>query len=122
MKPYSPFYHPGPGRSNVCKSAYLCVFNFEEMIPVGSIIFMAVGAVLGIGLPVFLACWYIKRYNVRWKTVWVGAGVFVLFALVLESLVHQVVLKGPSGTSITGNIWYYALWRLSLKRQAGLSP
>lgn len=80
------------------------------MIPVGSIIFMAVGAVLGIGLPVFLACGYIKRYNVRWKTVWVGAGVFVLFALVLESLVHQVVLKGPSGTSITGNIWYYALY------------
>lgn len=80
------------------------------MIPVGSLVFMAIGAALGIGLPICLACWFVKRYKVQWKTLLVGAGVFILFALVLESLVHQLVLKGPSGPAILGNTWYYALY------------
>lgn len=71
---------------------------------------MAVGALVGIAVPVVLAIWLVKKHKASWKTILVGAGVFVLFALVLESIVHQVVLKGPSGSAILGNIWYYALY------------
>lgn len=71
---------------------------------------MAVGALVGIFAPVALVWWLVKKYNVNLSTVLIGAGFFVVFALVLESLVHQLVLKGPSESAITGNIWYYALY------------
>ena len=40
----------------------------------------------------------------------IGAGTFIVFALVLESLMHQLVLKGPHGASILGNPLRYALY------------
>ena len=80
------------------------------MVPVSSIVTMAVCAVLGIVAPFLLAWWMVKKYRVRPVTILVGAGVFIVFALGLESVVHQVVLKGPSGPAILGNIWYYALY------------
>ena len=52
----------------------------------------------------------VKKYNVKVRTILIGAGVFVLFALVLETILHQLVLKGPIGPSITGNVWYFALY------------
>lgn len=52
----------------------------------------------------------VKKYNVKVRTILIGAGVFVLFALVLETILHQVVLKGSIGPAITGNVWYYALY------------
>ena len=80
------------------------------MVPVSAMISMAAGALMGIAAPVLLGWWLVKKYQVKTTPILVGAGVFILFALVLESLVHQVVLNGPSGASITGNIWYYALY------------
>ena len=52
----------------------------------------------------------VKKYNVKVRTILIGTGVFVLFALVLETILHQVVLKGAIGPTITGNVWYYALY------------
>lgn len=80
------------------------------MVPVSSIVTMAIGAVIGIVTPFLLAWWLVKRYKVRPATITIGAGVFIVFALGLESILHQVVLKGPSGLKIMGNIWYYALY------------
>ena len=71
---------------------------------------MALCAVFGIVAPILLAWWVVKKYNVSIKTILVGAGVFVLFALILETIMHQIVLKGPHGATIIGNIWYYALY------------
>lgn len=71
---------------------------------------MAVCAVFGIAAPLLLAWWMVRKYHVKATTILAGAGVFIVFALVLESLMHQVVLKGPHGASIMGNVWYYALY------------
>ena len=71
---------------------------------------MAVAAVVGIGTPILLAWWLVKKYQMRTQPLLVGAGVFVVFALVLESIVHQIVLKGPSGPAIQGNIWHFAIY------------
>lgn len=71
---------------------------------------MALCAVFGIVAPILLAWWVVKKYNVSIKTILVGAGVFVVFALILETIMHQIVLKGPHGATIMGNIWYYALY------------
>ena len=80
------------------------------MVPASSIVTMAFCALIGIATPIVLAWWLVKKYKVQPLTILVGAGVFILFALVLESLVHQVVLKGPYGPAILGNVWYYALY------------
>lgn len=80
------------------------------MVSVSSLVMMAVCAALGIAVPILLAWWMVKKQHARVETILVGAGVFFLFALLLESLLHQVVLKGPHGPSILGNSWYYALY------------
>ena len=71
---------------------------------------MAVAALLGIAVPVALALWLIRKYHVRWQTVLIGAGTFIVFAILLEPILHQIVLKGPHGATIMGNVWYYALY------------
>ncbi len=80
------------------------------MVPVSSIILMALGAVIGVALPILMAVWLVKKYHVSPATIVVGALVFIVFALGLESVVHQIVLKGPKGPEIVGNIWLYALY------------
>ena len=80
------------------------------MVPVSSLAMMAVCALVGIVAPVALAWWLVKKRHARLGTILVGAGVFFVFALLLEPVLHQVVLKGPYGTAITGNTWYYALY------------
>lgn len=80
------------------------------MVPVSSLITIAICAVIGIAVPILLSWWMVKKYNVKVRTILIGAGVFVLFALVLETILHQVVLKGSIGPTITGNVWYYALY------------
>ena len=69
-----------------------------------------VNVLLGIAIPLFLCWWAVKKHNANVATILIGAGVFVVFALVLESLVHQIVLKGPRGAAIQGNVLYYALY------------
>ena len=86
--------------------SYLC----GTMVPVSSIISMAVGALVGFAAPVALVWWLVKKHNARIENVLFGAGVFFLFALILEPIVHQIVLNGPAGSGIIGNTWKYALY------------
>ena len=80
------------------------------MVPVSSIIMMIVNALLGFAIPVFLAWWAVKKHHAQLSTILIGAGTFIVFALVLESIVHRVVLNGPGGAVIQGKTLYYALY------------
>ena len=80
------------------------------MVPTANMVMMIVGALLGIAIPVFLAWWAVKKNKANLPPILFGAAVFLVFALVLESMVHQVVLKGDRGALIQGNILYYALY------------
>lgn len=80
------------------------------MVAASSIIMMAINALIGIVAPFLLAWWAIKEFKSGLKSILTGAGVFVVFALILESIVHQIVLKGPHGPAIIGNTYYYALY------------
>ena len=71
---------------------------------------MVVNALLGIAVPVFLCWWAVKKHKASLAAILIGAAVFLVFALVLESMVHQIVLKGARGEAIQGNILYYALY------------
>ena len=80
------------------------------MVPTASIVIMLVNAVIGIVLPVWLAWWMVKKHHAKWSTILIGAATFFVFALILEPIVHQIVLRGPSGETIQGNTLYYALY------------
>ena len=73
-------------------------------------ILMAVNALLGIAVPVCLTVYLVRKHHARPATILIGAGTFILFALVLESIMHQLVLKGPHGTDIMGNTLRYAIY------------
>ena len=54
---------------------------------------------------------YYKKKGGQVSAFFVGCAVFVVFALLLESLVHNLVLKGlPVGEKILGNTLLYALY------------
>ena len=71
---------------------------------------MAVDAVLGFAIPICLSIYLIRKHGARLSTILIGAGTFILFALVLESIMHQLVLKGPLGASIMDKTIRYAIY------------
>ena len=79
-------------------------------VPALSIVFMAVAMAFAFVAPVLLLLYY-KKKGADLLPFFVGAAVFVIFALILESLVHNIVLKGlPVGEKIMGNTLLYALY------------
>lgn len=51
-----------------------------------------------------------KKLGARITPFFVGIGTFTLFALVLESIVHNLIYPTAMGQKIWGNIWLYALY------------
>lgn len=77
-------------------------------VPASSLAAMAVTLVISFGLPIVLCVRY-KRRGAHLKNFFLGCAVFVLFALVLESLMHTVVL-GRFEAFFTENIFAYAVY------------
>jgi len=73
------------------------------MVPVSTITIIVIDIILGILVPVALSWFLIKKYKISLSTVLIGAATFIVFALVLESIVHNIVLNGPRGEAIKGN-------------------
>ena len=59
----------------------------------------------------FAGMLFLKKRGGSWRSFFAGAGVFVLFVMVLESAVHNVVLLAtPLGAVLQNNIWLYGLY------------
>ena len=79
-------------------------------VPTLSILFMALAALFAFAAPIVLLIYY-KRKGADILPFFIGCAVFVLFALILEALMHQLVLKVlPVGEKIMGNTLLYALY------------
>lgn len=72
-------------------------------------VFMGISAAISFLIPLFLLI-VLRRKGADIIPFFVGCLTFILFALVLESLVHQVVLTSSAGAVIQGNIFLYALY------------
>ena len=80
------------------------------IVPALSMALMALAALFCFAMPVLLLIYY-KRKGADILPFFVGCAVFVIFALILESLMHQLVLKAlPVGQTILGNTHLYALY------------
>ncbi|MDR1836339.1 MAG: YhfC family intramembrane metalloprotease [Treponema sp.] len=58
-----------------------------------SIVFMAISAVISIGLPIFLFIFLYRKYSAKVIPMIVGACAFIIFAMILEQTVHSIVFR-----------------------------
>jgi uncharacterized membrane protein YhfC len=61
-------------------------------VPALSIIFMIVSAILSMGVPFCLFVFLRKKFALKFRPMIFGIAGFVIFALILESSIHRVVL------------------------------
>ena len=78
-------------------------------VSVVSIIGMCVSLLLAIGLPIGLMIY--ARTKLKANIIWAGIGavVFIVFALVLEQILHSVMIN-QFGEALTGNILIKAIY------------
>lgn len=69
-------------------------------VPTLSIVFMGVSCALCILLPIALFFWFRAKYGAKLLPAGVGAVAFVLFVLVLEAIVHNLVLQPAADGTI----------------------
>jgi uncharacterized membrane protein YhfC len=84
-----------------------------------SILFMAVSALFSIGVPIALLIIFHKKYGAKIVPALVGAAAFVVFAMVLERILHQLVLK-PEANGSTWMMGYPILYMLYGSIAAGV--
>jgi uncharacterized membrane protein YhfC len=72
---------------------------------------MGVSAALSILAPIAVIVVMGIRKRMNWKAMISGAILFIVFVMILESLLHQLVLGGGSENSpILNNTWLYMLY------------
>lgn len=78
-------------------------------MPVQTILAISFTLALTILLPLgIMLC--LRRRGGRWTDFLTGAGTFILFAMVLEPLLHNAVLRSGAGAVIQENVLLYALY------------
>ncbi len=82
------------------------------MVTTATLVWLAIGAVFAFALPIVLLVWWRKTREAKLLPFFVGAAVFVVFALVLEKMLHQVCVFGDNAISraIAGSPYLYMLY------------
>ena len=80
------------------------------MVSMTTMIVMAVNMLLGLIIPAVLYFRMKKRFGHHRIAFFTGCGIMFVFAFVLESMVHSMVLGGSLGMTINNNIWLYGLY------------
>ena len=79
-------------------------------VPALSIVFIIITCAISFGVPIalFIYLRLVKKADIY--PFFAGCTVMLLFAFILESGAHSIVLSSPAGSAIRGNIWLYALY------------
>ncbi len=82
------------------------------MVTTATLVWLVIGAVFAFALPISLLVWWRKTRKAKLLPFFVGAAVFVVFAVVLETLLHQVCVFGDNAVSraINANPYLYMLY------------
>ncbi len=79
-------------------------------VPALSLVGMGVSLLVSIAAVIAVFLYGRKKVGAPITSFFVGVGTFVLFALVLESLFHNLIYPTPVGQKIWGDTWLYALY------------
>ena len=74
-----------------------------------SMLGMVISLLLSVGLPIFLGIFIYKKTKAWVPAFFIGCGIFVGFAMILEQICHAIVLT-VTGDVIRDNIWLYAIY------------
>lgn len=82
------------------------------MVTTATLVWLVIGAVFAFALPISLLVWWRKTRKAKLLPFFVGAAVFVVFALVLETLLHRVCVLDYNAVSraINANPYLYMLY------------
>lgn len=83
------------------------------MIPQTEIMMMAATGVAAVLLPFIFMFILRKKFKIRWIPFLLGIGIFIVFALILEQIMHYIVLSpSPDGTIelLSTAPWLYVLY------------
>ena len=78
-------------------------------MPFATVIVLITVALMTLLVPLGVML-FLRRRGGTWTAFLTGAGTFVLFALILEPILHNLVLRSPAGAAIQGNILLYGLY------------
>lgn len=71
---------------------------------------LIIDVLVSLFIPVVLYLVLRRRFACHRRPFFFGAATFLLFAMVLEQLVHLVVLRSAPGAVIQQNVWLFALY------------
>ncbi|SEK97411.1 Uncharacterized membrane protein YhfC [Pseudobutyrivibrio ruminis] len=80
-----------------------------ETVSLTSIIGMCFTLLISFGLPIGLLLYAMNKLKAKMISFWIGAATFVVFALVLEQLLH-IGMINQFGEALTGNILIKAIY------------
>lgn len=80
-----------------------------DKVPALSVAGMVFSLAVAVLLPVALLLVWKRISGARLLAALTGVGVFITFALILESMVNRLVVA-LTGEALTGNVWLYALY------------
>lgn len=79
-------------------------------IPALSFVAMGISILFAIVIPVGLFIFYRKKYNCQIKPFFIGCGIFVIFALVLEGALHTIILGSGRAQALMAKPLLYGLY------------
>ena len=89
-------------------------------VSAASIIGMLFSLIVSIGLPIALGVVVYKKTHARLSSCFIGAGIFVVFALILEQILHAIVMAvNPTLQSRTILFGLYAAMAAGLFEETG---
>lgn len=80
------------------------------VVPAASIAGMAFSFIIAIVLPIVLLIAVKVKYKAQISTFFIGLGVFIFFAMILEQIFHVIVIGAVGQDKLTANVWVYALY------------
>lgn len=78
-------------------------------VSAASLIGMVISLIISLGLPIIFLILAKCKLKANFSSFFTGCAVFIVFALFLESLLHNFVLNA-TGTLLTGNVILYGLY------------
>lgn len=81
-----------------------------KMVPSLSVAIQGFSLFLSVAAPIGLMIYFKKRKNADFLPFFIGLAVFILFALVLEGILHSFVMASPLGETIMSTPILFALY------------
>jgi len=80
------------------------------VVSAGAISGMIFSLSIAVFLPIVLILVAKNKYNAKISTFFIGAGTFILFAMILEQILHSVVIGSLGQEKMMSNLWLYAIY------------